>query len=262
MSIKRIKVNAQKRSPQLPTFASVLIVDDERFDRARIRRICNDLDFETHIVEAATLEDMGSALASDVFNLIFLDFNMPDGDGLLALNAIQLSEKNRSAAVIMVTGDDDIDVAIAAMTNGCSDFIKKEDVSLESVRRASINVLQKAALNKGIEDEASMRLHVEAVLDQFTRQCVEEFQPMLYNVMRQVRGLQTVRMDENKYTILVTKIEKSCERLFDFVADIEDSERKSAILVQTNMLEGGGIDGGHHGKSKAERASLFGRRAV
>lgn len=260
MSMQKIQIKAQKSAVKLPTFASILIVDDERYDRARLRRICNSLDFETMITEADTLEAMGTALGSDRFDLIFLDFNMPDGNGLLALDAIQLDDHNRFAAVIMVTGDDDVDVAIAAMKNGCSDFVSKDNVSLDSIRRATVNALQKAALNRGLEIETNLRSNIETVLDQFTRQCAEEFQPMLFNMMRHVRNLQTTRLDEAKFTAVVAQIEKSCERLFDFVKDIEDGERKEQAFIATGKVRVPTAAPSPPARHPPKKAKLFGPR--
>lgn len=261
MSMRKIKARTQN-TIQLPKLVSILIVDDERFDRARLRRICEKLDFEVLISEADSLETMGTELLRDRFDLIFLDFNMPDGNGLLALDAIQLDEHNSDAAVIMVTGDEDMDVAIASLKNGCSDFVKKETVSLESIRRSSINALQKAALNKGLERETNLRASIESVLNQFTKQCAEEFHPMLFSMMRHVRGLHTVRMDEARYTATVYKIEKSCERLFDFVKDIEDKERKDLALLKVGDIELQPSEAVLAQQRKAERARFFGRRPI
>ena len=260
MSMQKIRIKAQKTAAKIPDLVSILIVDDERFDRARLRRICDDLDFTACISEADTLEAMGTALGQDRFDLIFLDFNMPDGNGLLALDAIQFDDHNRHAAIIMVTGDDDIDIAIAAMKNGCSDFVKKDTISRESIRRATINALQKSALNRGLEIETNMRTNIETVLDQFTKQCAEEFHPMLFNMMRQVRNLQSVRLDERKYNVVLTKIEKSCERLFDFVKDIEDQERKDLALSNVTARWEEPAEAPVPLKRQSKKATLFGRQ--
>ncbi|MBM1687824.1 response regulator [Sulfitobacter geojensis] len=260
MSMQKIQISALKSTVKIPSVVSILIVDDERFDRARLRRICDNLDFEAIITEADTLETMGTALQNDRFDLIFLDFNMPDGDGLMALDAIANDERHRSVAVIMVTGDDDVDVAIAAMKNGCSDFVKKDTVSPEAIRRATLNALQKAALNRGLEIETSLRTNIETVLNQFTRQCAEEFNPLLFNMMRQVRGLHSVRLDETRYAIAVGKIERACERMFDFVKDIEDQERKDEVLLNVGDFALERVDPAQMAERKSQKARLFRRK--
>lgn len=230
--MRKIKTDAQNSAIKSPELASILIVDDQRFDRARLRRMCNLLEFDVLVTEADSLESMGTALELDKFDLIFVDFHLTDGSGLQALDVIKFHPKHRNAATIMVTGDDQAEVAINAMKNGCSDFLKKEDLSNESVRRASINALQKASLNRSVETQEAIRRRVEDVLDRFTKECAEDLKPMLIKMMRQVRELNTARTDDKRYSATVTQIANSCDRLLDFMSDIEDHERKAFALSE------------------------------
>lgn len=232
-SMQEIQISAQKNAIKTPKFASILIVEDQRFDRARLRRICDQLEFEVMVSEADTLEALGTALESDKYDLIFLDYHLPDGSGLQALDAIQADARNRNAATIMVTGDDQSDIAIQAMKNGCSDFLMKDDLSFESVRRASINALQKAGLNRNLESQEAMLNKVDVVLDHFTKQCAVEMKPMLVKMMRHIRDLNSTRTDTVRYDAAIKRITTSCERLFDFMCDIEDHERKELALPNT-----------------------------
>ncbi|MDH5501643.1 MAG: response regulator, partial [Gammaproteobacteria bacterium] len=176
----------------LPDFASILIVDDQRFDRVRLRRLLDAIEITTHIVEAESLESMGTALGLDTFDLVILDFNLADGTGLDAINAVRMDRKNRLAATIMVTGSDQFDIATEAMRRGCSDYIVKDDLSKETLQRAMINALQKSSLQTGLEDQEKLRRQVETVLDGFAKECVLEIKPMLSRMMRQLRNLGTL----------------------------------------------------------------------
>ena len=258
-SMQNIRLKAHKLIIQTPDVASILIVDDERFDRARLRRMCDQLEFTVIITEAVSLESMGTALGVDTFDLIFLDYHLPDGSGLQALDAIQFDPRNRHAATIMVTGDDESEIAINAMKNGCSDFLMKDDLSIESVRRAAINALQKASLNKNLEVQAVMRSEVELVIDRFANECAIEIKPMLVKMVRHVRDLHSARTDEERFSTAVDKITKTCDRLFDFMNDVEDHERKSSALSclasEPEML--GEVD--DQGTPDTKKGKLFSR---
>jgi DNA-binding NarL/FixJ family response regulator len=227
MSLQEILPETTEHKIEIPKLVNILIVDDRRLDRACLRRICSALDFEVNITEAGSLIDMSAALRHSTFDLVFLDFHMPDGNGLLAMKIIQFDLRNKHAAIVMVTGDSDADIVIGAMQNGCHDFINKDAVSRESVRRATLNALQKVSLNNGLKTQTAMRTDVESVLDHFTQQCIEEFHPMLFNMLRHVRSLQAVKQDEDKFKAAMQQIENICARLFDFMDDIEHQDRKA-----------------------------------
>ncbi len=257
--MQSIQQKAQRLAIQTPEFASILIVEDQRFDRARLRRMCEQLDFAVSVSEADSLESMGTALELDTFDLIFLDYHLPEGNGLQALESIQFDPRNRNAATIMVTGDGQSEIAINAMKSGCSDFLTKDDLSNETVRRATINALQKAGLNRSLESQHVMRNKVELVLNRYAKECADELKPMLFKMTRHVRDLSVARNDPEKYATAIAQIANSCDRLLDFMTDIEDHERKEFALIdigekpsvtpKANAME-----------PKSEKPKLFGRR--
>ena len=210
-----------------PKFASILIVEDHRFDRQRMRRLCDELEFETFVVEADSLISMGTALDRDTFDLVILDYNLPDGSGLDAIPAIKSHNVHRQAAIIMITGQQQAEIAIEAMKGGCSDYIDKNALSLESLRRATINALQKSALSAGLEAQEAMRIRVETVLQKFTSECALEIKPMLSRMMRQMRNLSDGGGKINPQT--KADLDTSCMRLWDFVTDLESFDGKDIV---------------------------------
>ena len=219
------KVHA-KISPnmvQLPDFASILIVEDQRFDRMRLRRLINTLEFDTHVAEADCLQAMGTMLEIDTFDLILLDYNLPDGNGLQALDAVRIANKNRNAATIMITGDDQSEIAIEALKRGCSDYITKDDLSVEAFHRASINALQKSKLAIGIETQDTKRQQIEGVLERFSTECAKEIKPVVSRMMRQLRDLRDAQDTNAENTAeRHNRIEQSCMRLWEFLNDLDD----------------------------------------
>lgn len=237
---KLAKVHAKVRPnlAALPDFASILVVDDQRFDRTRLQRLIATLEFETHVVEADCLERMGTMLEADTFDLILLDYNLPDGNGLQALDAVRLAAKNKNAATIMIAGDGQNEIALEALKRGCSDYVTKDDLTPESFRRATINALQKSRLSIGIEVQDLKRQQIEAVLQRFSTECAQEIKPVVSRMMRQLRDLR----DSTNITPEVAserhgRIELSCMRLWDSLNDLEDYEGKD--IGPAASLEGG-----------------------
>lgn len=228
--LKKIQNKAAKRATQIPSFANMLILDDQKFDRARLRRLCKKLDFSVKVSEADSLESMEKALDNDTFDLILIDFHLADGSGIEALDMINMHDKNGGAATIMVTGDDHSGVAIEAMKSGCSDVLMKDSLSIESIRRSSINALQKASLNNTVEEQTHRGDEIQAILTSFSQQFADEIKPMLFNMMRHVRDLESTRSDNLQFHRSMVEISSSCERLFDFMEDIGDSDRSALSL--------------------------------
>ncbi len=223
--INTIHSNMQPAFANLPTLASILIVDDHRFDRQRLRRLSEKLEFDTHILEADCLETMGTRLEADTFDLIFLDYNLPDGTGLQAIKSIRLDPKNRNAAIIMITGDGQDAIAVEALKNGCSDYIAKDDLSPQAFERATVNALQKSSLYIGLETQEARRQKIEAVLQRFSSECAREIKPVVSRMMRQMRDLRDApTISAENAAEMHQKMEKSCMRLWEFLEELDHYE--------------------------------------
>ena len=225
--LEKVHAKVRPNLVALPDFASILIVDDQRFDRTRLQRLISALEFENHVVEADCLETMGTMLEADKFDLILLDYNLPDDNGLQALDSVQLAAKNKNAATIMIAGDGQNEIAIEALKRGCSDYVTKDDLTPESFRRATINALQKSRLSIGMEAQDLKRQQIEAVLQRFSTECAQEIKPVVSRMMRQVRDLRDVtNVTPEAAADRHNRIEQSCMRLWDFLNDLEDYEGK------------------------------------
>src|SRR5215472_10659490 len=100
---------------------SVLIIDDEVAIRESLETL---LEFEGYAVEAAELgEDGLTRLAERPFDLVLLDFALPDRNGLEVLADIR--SRDPRLAVIMITAYGTVDNAVRAMQNGATNFIQK-----------------------------------------------------------------------------------------------------------------------------------------
>lgn len=201
----------------------VLVLDDQRFDRHRLARLCSGLDMATEISNADSLSSMAEALANERYDLIFLDYFLPDGNGLQALDMVRLSALNCNAAIIMVAGEGMEGVAEEALRGGCSDYILKDDLSQAAFRRATTNALQKSRLTIGMTLQSMKRAETEEILRQFSTECARDIKPMVSRMMRQLRALRdpdaVARDDWNEKR---EGIEASCMRLWEFLVDLEN----------------------------------------
>jgi len=99
----------------------VLLVDDEEdflealSERMRTRGM--EVTCSTSAREALKLIEEKS------FDVVMLDFQMPEMDGLHALRA--LKEKRPELQVILLTGHGSVERGVEAMKSGASDFVEK-----------------------------------------------------------------------------------------------------------------------------------------
>ncbi|HEY6968887.1 MAG TPA: sigma-54 dependent transcriptional regulator [Candidatus Angelobacter sp.] len=103
------------------TTGSVLIIDDEAGIRESLETL---LEFEGYKVSSAETGEQGLAkLGEHPYDLVLLDFALPDRNGLEILADIR--DRDPQMAVIMITAYGTVDNAVRAMQNGATNFIQK-----------------------------------------------------------------------------------------------------------------------------------------
>jgi DNA-binding NtrC family response regulator len=110
-------------SPPIETShgGSILIIDDEAAIRESLETL---LEFEGYSVESAETGAEGLARLSErTFDLVLLDFALPDRNGLEILSDIRA--RDAQLAVIMITAYGTLDNAVRAMQKGATNFIQK-----------------------------------------------------------------------------------------------------------------------------------------
>ncbi|HKW74766.1 MAG TPA: sigma-54 dependent transcriptional regulator [Terriglobales bacterium] len=100
---------------------SVLIIDDEAAIRESLETL---LEFEGYLVQSAETGEEGLArLGETPYDLVLLDFALPDRNGLEVLYEIR--SRDPQLPVIMITAYGTVDNAVRAMQNGATNFIQK-----------------------------------------------------------------------------------------------------------------------------------------
>ncbi len=114
-------IDVSKFKGGIPT---VLVVEDSRDTRAIIR-----LELERwgyRVVEAANGREAMEVIEGFCPDLILMDLNMPEVDGLTATQTIRrYGEKCAGVPIIAITAFDTIGIEEAAREAGCNAYIKK-----------------------------------------------------------------------------------------------------------------------------------------
>jgi DNA-binding response OmpR family regulator len=102
--------------------AKILVVDDEKEVRTFLSRALGEIEgFSVEVAETA--EEALQKIESVTFDLVLVDFKLPNMDGLQLITEI-VNSKSEILTVLM-TGQADIDSAVEAMKRGASDYLTK-----------------------------------------------------------------------------------------------------------------------------------------
>ncbi len=199
---------------------NVLILDDIEADRMRLRRLCRKagLDFELH--EAEDLDQFRKILNSQKVDLVFLDYHLAMDNGLDALKILQAQEDQVDAIPIMVTSVDRHDIAVEAMRSGCADYITKEELSVDSIRKSIISAFERRILISALNQAQSSQHALRVSVSRLANTCGPEIRSVLAATLRHVRTLRAAdRLSANVQNSL-GGLEKSCGQIYGFLDDV------------------------------------------
>lgn len=144
-----------------PKQIKVLLLDDSNFDRERIRRLSRKTDLPIVLDEVGNIEEMAQRVRSEKYDVILLDYRLPVGSGLEALNHIKDNPHNRHAAKIMITGAGEVETAVQAMQGGCHDYLNKDNLDVHILRESVTNAM--AMSQKLYQDELTIAHQREVI---------------------------------------------------------------------------------------------------
>jgi len=112
----------------------ILVVDDDEIDRTLVRRALQAAGLQLAWQEADTCEGAIAALQERTFDCVFVDYLLPDGDGLILVQKIR--SMHLTVPLIVLTGQGDEQIAVEVMKAGASDYLVKAKLTPESLARS------------------------------------------------------------------------------------------------------------------------------
>jgi CheY-like chemotaxis protein len=210
--------------PDRPTPRSALIVDDSEFDRMKLRRLIEATDLSFDLVEADSLSAMDTALDAGEFDLVLIDFFLVDNTGFEALQL--LSRKSQKVPVsIMVTGDEQAEIAVQAIKMGCADYLSKATLTAESLKLA----ISEAESSLGIwQRQHEDRLKaVEALTGTMASRYSNSVRPELERIVRELRQVQSeLATAKERHPDRLQDVERRCGELWSLLRDPETYRRR------------------------------------
>ena len=146
---------------------TILVVDDSDADQQAYRRTFRDRK-DYKLVSALSAEEGLAILETAKPDLILLDFNLPDMDGLLFMAKLADSPFS-TIPIVMLTGEGDESLAVEAMKCGAEDYLVKHvdgrhlkllpSVVAQAIRKYEA-LLSKSIAEKALSERTS-ELHVK-----------------------------------------------------------------------------------------------------
>jgi len=119
---------------------TILIVDDDEVDRMAVQRSLRKAGVKADFTEVSNCAQAVERLEVFRFDAIFLDYRLPDGNGLTLVQKIRAI--GTRVPLIVLTGQGDEQTAVDLMKAGASDYLSKSRISPEVLERILRNALR------------------------------------------------------------------------------------------------------------------------
>ncbi|MCE9646407.1 MAG: GAF domain-containing protein [Chloroflexi bacterium] len=124
----------------------VLYIEDDTAHVELTNRSLESSDIRFNLQTAPTIAEAFELLLGNEYDVILSDYRLPDGSGLDVIN--RAVQKNLSAAIVLITNQEDINVAITALKAGAVDYVVKQSDYLHKLPIVLNNAYRQSQLDK------------------------------------------------------------------------------------------------------------------
>jgi diguanylate cyclase (GGDEF)-like protein len=121
--------------------ARILLLEDNPSDRQFMDACLHDGGYAMELHHAARLEEASDHLKRQRYEMVIADLNLPDTEGLETF--FKVKELASDAAIVVMTGMDDAQLATRAVLAGAQDYLIKGDLAPKRVWQSVSNALQR-----------------------------------------------------------------------------------------------------------------------
>ncbi len=190
----------------------ILLLEDDDFDAAVTRELLEKCCKRPFTVQRCSLlTEACKHLSRGDFLAVLVDMNLPDSTGLHTVR--EINKAGPDAPIIVLTGTDDADIAIAALGIGAQDYLPKTALDSCALERS----IQYAVSRKEKEVDLTAKAFHDSLTGLGNR-------ALLYDRWR--RGLSRSRRAERKVGVLVVDVDD-----FKSVNDTHGHEAGDTLLM-------------------------------
>lgn len=168
----------------------MLLVDDDHDAASNLVRLLAKK-FDASVETAGDVSAAREKLAGDPFDVIILDYQLPDGNGLDLLEEIAGAEDH--PPVVMVTGHGDESIASEAFRLKASGYVVKDQRLSAMLPEAVSTALNEVALRVAVEDLKRSHGELEAIVQHRTARLVESNKELLAEIAERKRVEESLK---------------------------------------------------------------------
>ena len=180
-------------NPQIRAVAAikntVLVIDDQTTSRAILEQIVRGIDANVVVQGFDNPLEAIRWASHRVADLILVDFQMPEMDGIELVRRIRLLSEYENVPIVMVTVNDEREIRYSALDAGVTDFLHKPVDARECMARCR-NLLMLRRQQLVLEDRKKL---LESMIDEATLEVREREKETLHRLARagEFRDAQT-----------------------------------------------------------------------
>jgi two-component system, sensor histidine kinase and response regulator len=214
----------------------VLVIDDDMVDRMAVIRAFKDAEFRTELLEAIDYASGITLAKSHQFDCIFIDYRLPDGNGLELLQ--NLRQQGIRVPIVSLTGQNDDQVAVELMKAGASDYLSKSQISPAQLCQVFQNVMRVHYAEMNAEFANCQREELLAQKEEFISRMTHDLQTPLVAANRMLDLLCDDVFGDlpGKVKSSLKTIERSNKDLLQMVRDIVEAYTYDVDAKQFNFI--------------------------
>ncbi|MGV0837890.1 fused response regulator/phosphatase [Mycolicibacterium thermoresistibile] len=138
---------------------SLLLVEDDRADALLVEELIADTTADIRVTWAASIAEAKHHLTADRPDCVLLDLNLPDADGIDALEHI--CRHDAAMPIVVLTGLIDEHFGVLAVASGAQDYLIKGRVEPEMLRRSLLYAIERKRHELTTVDLQASRLQAQ-----------------------------------------------------------------------------------------------------
>ncbi|HEY0549415.1 MAG TPA: PAS domain S-box protein, partial [Verrucomicrobiae bacterium] len=142
----------------------VMIVEDNAMDSSLLAKMLRHGYGEFELLRAERLTDAEAQLAKGVFHAVISDLTLPDSQGLATFTRLHAAAGQ--APIIVISGTDDEELALAAVREGAQDYLVKGRFDALGLQRAIKYAIERHQIEQALQDSERHYKHLlESITD-------------------------------------------------------------------------------------------------